>query len=68
LIERAHIYRAALRKQLCGRRGRRPFGRGGPIKIVTRRVMRFHRADPAYGAGVAKRTGVPVPEELKAAE
>ncbi len=31
---------------------------GVPKNIVERQVAHFHRADPAYGAGVAKRMGV----------
>jgi catalase len=31
-------------------------------------VIHFHRADPAYGAGVARRMGVPAPVEAQAAE
>jgi hypothetical protein len=65
----ARIYTGRRCESNCaGAAGAGRFGRGGPIKIVTRRVVRFHRADPAYGASVARRTGVPVPEELKAAE
>jgi catalase len=41
---------------------------GVPKEIVSRQVVHFYRADPAYGAGVAKRMGVAVPAEVKAAE
>lgn len=36
---------------------------GVPKEIVERQVVHFTRADPAYGAGVAKRMGVAVPVE-----
>ena len=41
---------------------------GVPKAIVERQVVHFHRADPAYGAGVAKRMGVGVPVAAMAAE
>jgi catalase len=41
---------------------------GVPVEIVQRQVLHFHRADPAYGAGVAKRMGVAAPLEARAAE
>jgi catalase len=41
---------------------------GVPREIVERQVIHFHRADPAYGAGVARRMGVPAPVEAQAAE
>ncbi|MGA2794687.1 MAG: catalase-related domain-containing protein [Roseiarcus sp.] len=41
---------------------------GVPVEIVQRQILHFHRADPAYGAGVARRMGVPAPREAKAAE
>jgi catalase len=41
---------------------------GVPREIVQRQVIHFHRADPAYGAGVARRMGVPAPVEAQAAE
>ena len=40
---------------------------GVPKHIVERQVGHFHRADPAYGAGVAKRMGVSVPAAAMAA-
>jgi hypothetical protein len=65
----ARIYTGRRCESNCaGAGGAGRFARGAPIKIVKRRVMRFRRADPADGAGVAKQMGVPVPEELKAAE
>jgi catalase len=41
---------------------------GVPLEIVARQVVHFYRADPAYGAGVAKRMGVETPAEARAAE
>jgi len=41
---------------------------GVPVAIVQRQVLHFHRADPAYGAGVARRMGVAAPTEAQAAE
>jgi len=41
---------------------------GVPLEIVSRQVVHFFRADPAYGAGVAKRMGVATPAEAQAAE
>ena len=41
---------------------------GVPKNIVERQVVHFHRADPAYGAGVARRMGVGVPVAALAAE
>ena len=40
---------------------------GVPTNIVERQVAHFAKADPAYGAGVAKRMGVAVPADLKTA-
>ena len=40
--------------------------RGVPEAIIRRQLVHFHRADPAYAAGVAQRVGVPV--DLVAAE
>ena len=43
---------------------------GVPDEIVERQVLHFHRADPDYGAGVATRMGLSVPDlpTLHAAE
>lgn len=41
---------------------------GVPEEIVKRQVVHFHRADPAYGEGVAKRMGVTVDASIIAAE
>jgi catalase len=65
----ARIYTGRRCESNCaGAGGAGQFGRGAPVEIVKRQVVHFHRAEPAYGAGVAKRMGVPVPEELKAVE
>ena len=32
---------------------------GVPMDIVKRQIVHFHKADPSYGLGVAKRMGVP---------
>ena len=34
---------------------------GVPEDIVRRQIVHFHRADPAYGAGVARRMGIADP-------
>ncbi len=34
---------------------------GVPAEIVQRQLVHFHRADPAYGQGVAERVGVALP-------
>ena len=39
---------------------------GVPKEIVRRQVAHFHRADPAYGAGVSRRVGVDVIRERAA--
>ena len=39
---------------------------GVPKEIVRRQVAHFHRADPAYGAGVSRRVGVDVVTERAA--
>ena len=39
---------------------------GVPKEIVRRQVAHFHRADPAYGAGVSRRVGVAVVTERAA--
>ncbi|ALA18692.1 MULTISPECIES: catalase [Chelatococcus] len=41
---------------------------GVPEEIVRRQIVHFHRADPAYGAGVARRMGVDVASLATAAE
>ncbi len=41
---------------------------GVPEEIVRRQIVHFHRADPAYGAGVARRMGVDVGSLATAAE
>jgi catalase len=41
---------------------------GVPVDIVKRQVAHFHKADPAYGQGVAQRMGVAVGEVAEAAE
>ena len=42
---------------------------GVPMNIIERQVGHFHRCDPAYGAGVAKRMGLAWnPEKAMAAE
>lgn len=41
---------------------------GVPVEIVRRQIVHFHRADPAYGAGVARRMGVDVASLATAAE
>ncbi len=43
---------------------------GVPLPIVWRQIAHFHRADPEYGLGVARRMGVPIEEamQLRAAE
>jgi catalase len=41
---------------------------GVPIAIVKRQIVHFHRADPAWGRGMAKRMGVEVDEPAAAAE
>ncbi len=38
---------------------------GVPKEIVERQVVHFAKADPAYGAGVAKRMGVSVPQDAQ---
>ena len=38
------------------------------VEIVKRQLLHFHRADPAYGAGVAKALAVDFRPELVAAE
>ena len=35
---------------------------GVPEEIVRRQIAHFHRADPAYGEGIARRLGVEAPE------
>ena len=41
---------------------------GVPEEIVRRQIVHFHRADPAYGAGVARRMGIDVASLATAAE
>jgi catalase len=43
---------------------------GVPLAIVKRQIAHFHKADPEYGLGVARRMGVPIEEttQLRAAE
>ena len=43
---------------------------GVPLAIVRRQIAHFHKADPEYGLGVARRMGVPIEEtvQLRAAE
>ena len=33
---------------------------GVPLAIVKRQIAHFHKADPEYGLGVARRMGVPI--------
>jgi catalase len=35
---------------------------GVPVEIVQRQIVHFHKADPAYGAGVATRMGLSAPD------
>jgi catalase len=41
---------------------------GVPVEIVTRQIVHCYRADPAYGAGVAKALGVDFKPQMVAAE
>ena len=41
---------------------------GVPKEIVERQVVHFHRADPAYGAGVARRMGVTLKDSAPTAQ
>ncbi|WP_343699275.1 catalase [Caulobacter sp.] len=41
---------------------------GVPVEIIKRQLVHFHRADPAYAAGVAERVGVPIADIAIAAE
>ena len=41
---------------------------GVPVKIIQRQLVHFYRADPAYGAGVAKALGIDFKPEMVAAE
>jgi catalase len=41
---------------------------GVPVEIVKRQIRHFSKADPQYGAGVAKRLGIAVEEVAVAAE
>jgi catalase len=41
---------------------------GEPAKIIQRQLVHFHRADPAYGAGVAKALDIDFKPEMVAAE
>jgi catalase len=33
---------------------------GVPLPVVRRQIAHFHKADPEYGLGVARRMGVPI--------
>jgi catalase len=39
---------------------------GVPVEIQKRQLAHFHRADPAYGAGVAQRLGLSIDSALAA--
>ena len=39
---------------------------GVPEEIVQRQLVHFYKADPAYGEGVSKAVGVPLPDEVMA--
>jgi len=41
---------------------------GVPVEIVKRQIVHCHRADPAYGAGVAKALGIDFTPQTIAAE
>lgn len=41
---------------------------GVPVEIQKRQVAHFHRADPRYGVGVARRLGLPTADSPAAAE
>jgi len=41
---------------------------GVPSEIICRQLVHFHRADPAYGAGVAETLGIDFTPEIVAAE
>jgi catalase len=41
---------------------------GVPVEIVTRQIAHCYRADPEYGAGVAKAMGVAFSPQTIAAE
>ena len=38
---------------------------GVPLAIVKRQIAHFHKADPEYGLGVARRMGVPIEETMQ---
>jgi catalase len=41
---------------------------GVPLEIVKRQIAHCHRADPEYGAGVAKAMGIDFTPRMAAAE
>jgi catalase len=41
---------------------------GVPVEIVERQIVHCYRADPEYGAGVAKAVGIHFTPEVIAAE
>jgi catalase len=41
---------------------------GVPVEIVKRQIVHCHKADPAYGAGVAKALGINFKPNMIAAE
>jgi catalase len=41
---------------------------GVPVEIVKRQIVHCYKADPAYGAGVAKALGIDFKSQMIAAE
>ena len=60
------LMNAEQQKRLCGNITEAM--QGVPADIVQRQLVHFHRADPAYGAGVAKALGVSFSPKAIAAE